>query len=169
MIFTSFSIKLHVSDKMRRRFALVQLPTRLLQSQKRKFTGLVAVQQVEESNIKETQKFPSFQCASQKCHNCGKPVKPVQTVNCKSFINDCIWFLLLLFLANSRFLHCSECNSLFATASGADNLNKWNALKSSSTMSRRPPYPSEVSLFHVFMKIWYMKTEKRVNEHDFLH
>uniref|UniRef100_A0A7E4ZQM0 ATP-dependent Clp protease ATP-binding subunit clpX n=1 Tax=Panagrellus redivivus TaxID=6233 RepID=A0A7E4ZQM0_PANRE len=66
--------------------------------------------------------------SSQKCGSCGKPLKPVQTVN-----------------SSNRYLHCTDCNSLFVTSSGSANFNKWNALKSNETMVKRPPYPREIA------------------------
>ena len=66
---------------MRPPFVLVHLPGRLVRSQKRCLTQLAAVQTPELTEEQSPPVQPSFQAASHKCHTCGKPVKPVQTVN----------------------------------------------------------------------------------------
>ena len=117
---------------MRPPSVLSRIPRHLSKIQKRQFgaaVARVAVAEIEdEAAIDATSNF-NVTASSQKCNNCGKPVKPLQTVN-----------------ANSRFLHCPECKSIFSTSSGADHLHKWNALKSNEAAARRPPYPTEVFL-----------------------
>uniref|UniRef100_A0AC34FPH9 Uncharacterized protein n=1 Tax=Panagrolaimus sp. ES5 TaxID=591445 RepID=A0AC34FPH9_9BILA len=115
---------------MRPPSVLARIPIQFSKIQKRNYGAAAARVALAAEHVEEECTEFQVNASNQKCNNCGKPVKPLQTTN-----------------ASSRFLHCTECKSLFSTSSGSDHLNKWNALKANESISRRPPYPSEIASY----------------------